>query len=119
MIKDLYDKMKNMDTEIGQLKQENVKLKGKVDKLEEQSRRENLIFYGIPEITESEKETWEDCEKKVRTVMKVELRIEHALDEEIQIGRAHSIRAKKAICTKTCHRKVSQVENKGQDTKYW
>ena len=49
MFNELYGKMKNMDTEMGHLKQENVKLKGKVDKLEEQSRRENLIFSGIPE----------------------------------------------------------------------
>ena len=37
------------------------------DKLESQSRRENLLFYGIPE---SENESWKDTENKVNDILK-------------------------------------------------
>ena len=40
----------------------NEKLEDKLDALENQSRRSNVLFDGIPP---SANETWEDCENKV------------------------------------------------------
>ena len=63
------------------LKQENYKLKQELSTLkarvvhqESHSRRNNLIFNGIPE---SPKESWEDCEKYVCNIIQREMGIVH------------------------------------------
>lgn len=57
----------------------------KNERLESQSRRENLKFYGIDE---TRRESWEESERKVRTYLSEEL----SLDEsEISIERAHRL----------------------------
>ena len=61
--------------------------------LEDQSRRDNLIFYGIPESVDG-KETWEESENLVRNVMKDTLKVESADMEGnlgIEIERAHRL----------------------------
>lgn len=57
----------------------------KLDYLENQSRRQNLMFYNIPK--EKANETWEDCEILVRKVIKDFLQIH----TEVLIDRAHRI----------------------------
>jgi hypothetical protein len=66
------------------LLEENSKLEEKLDYLENQSRRSNLLFYGIPE---ADNENWDDCEKKVMGVIKGHLKIAHT----VVIERAHRV----------------------------
>ena len=80
-----------MDQQILYLTQELIKLKNSlraaencIDKLEDQSRRNNLKFYGIPE---GEQESWADSEAIIRDLMRDELKIPNA--DNIGITRAH------------------------------
>ncbi|KAL8620998.1 hypothetical protein ACOMHN_035934 [Nucella lapillus] len=45
------------------------RLEDKVDDLEGRSRRNNLIFHGIPS-PEGQTELWSDCEKAVKKVLR-------------------------------------------------
>ena len=68
-------KINDLESELntGTLYQENEKLSKKCQQLKDQSRRNNLIFYG----TEGAgKQTWSDCETKVRKVLKQKVGIE-------------------------------------------
>lgn len=60
----------------------------KLDQLEGQSRQQNLKLY---EIEESNNETWEASEEKVRTYIRTELDID---DSNISIERAHRLPGK-------------------------
>ena len=60
-----------------------------IDKLEDQSRRNNLKFYGIPEADE---ESWADSEAAIRVLMRDELKIANA--DNIEITRAHRMNQK-------------------------
>ncbi|XP_070550225.1 uncharacterized protein [Ptychodera flava] len=61
------------------------------DKLRGHSGRNNLIFQGIPENVNG-RETWEECQEKVRNMLKNELDIENAFDESaVPIERAHRL----------------------------
>ena len=69
-LKLLSDKIDTIDQKQDELKQENERLRNRVESLENkmayqegQSKRENLIFYGLPEKTD---ETWDTCERDVR-----------------------------------------------------
>ena len=62
-------------------------LNTKVENLEAQSRHENLKFYNVPE---SQKETWEESERKVRHYISETL---HMDDTRISIERAHRLPA--------------------------
>ena len=89
---DLSKQMTDLQTKVNNLTKENKELKQKCEKLESQSRRENLIFHGI---NEEPKETWNDTEKKVRTVLKEKLNIDNAEDQEaVSIERAHRLPTK-------------------------
>ena len=105
-IKDLKDCCGNMRVEIEDLKNDMIslqktnddllnendhlkervtKLEKKSDDLEERSRRNNLIFYGLPK--ESESETNVQCEEKLHKLFKDDLNIQ----EEVVIDRAHRL----------------------------
>ena len=73
---------------------ENQQLRDKVENLEAQSRRDNLMFYNLPE---EQHETWEQTETKVRQHVKEQLGIE----EVVEIERAHRLgrRARRATST--------------------
>ena len=61
------DSVAAMRKELAQPKVENANLKQRVRKLEDQSRRDNLVFHGITE-KEGANESWDDCEISVKRV---------------------------------------------------
>ena len=69
-----------------ELKTQITDLESKVAYLEGQSKRDNLMFHGIPE---SRDETWDDCEKAVRKILERNLGIID--DSEVPIERAHRV----------------------------
>nr|KAG5687641.1 hypothetical protein BaRGS_008124 [Batillaria attramentaria] len=78
----MQEQMNKMQGELSEVVKENKELKDKVDKLEEKmddvegrSRRNNLIFHNIPH-PQGRTETWADCEKAVKKVVKEEMGIE-------------------------------------------
>ena len=74
------------------LQTDNAFLREKMRHLEDQSRRDNLIFWGINEDDEGINETWNDCEAKVRAALTGTLDIQEGEDDSgIQIERAHRI----------------------------
>ena len=95
----LLDEVKEMKTlqnellkQVKLLTAENTKLKIQMSKLEDQSRRENLIFYGIPETDDNE--SWEKSENLIRKFMSEKMKVDNAMDDTekgIQIERAHRI----------------------------
>ena len=78
-ITSLEDKTKDID--MASINGELLKLRNKVIDLEDRSRRNNLRMDGIKE---TENETWEECERKVRSVLTNKLGI-----AEVHIERAH------------------------------
>ena len=54
--------------EIAQLKQENEKLAQKIDDIENRSRRNNLVFFGLPEAKEDPRK--EDCHKTIKKFLR-------------------------------------------------
>ena len=90
---DIWQTVEILSKKIEDLERDNKFLKEKVTHLEDQSRRDNLIFYGIPESVDG-KETWEESENLVRNVMKDTLKVESADMEGnlgIEIERAHRL----------------------------
>ncbi|KAL8589646.1 hypothetical protein ACOMHN_016030 [Nucella lapillus] len=105
------------------LEEENRKMKEevrmqaeKIDYLENQSRRQNLMFYNIPK--QQQEETWDDCEQAVQQVIKNILNI----TTDVVIERAHrvgsAIRAKlhsfrdKQLILKNAHKLKQYNETK-------
>ncbi|XP_071099075.1 uncharacterized protein [Haliotis cracherodii] len=83
------------------LEEENFRLKDqmkamddKLDYLENMSRRNNLIFHGVPRGNETE--SWTDCELIVKNVLRNDLQ----LLDDVNIQRAHRIMKGKAIIVK-------------------
>ena len=72
------------DNEINAVKKDLNDLSDKADYLENQSRRNNVLFGGIPE---SPQESWEDTEKKVASVLRENM----GFTEIPHIERAHRI----------------------------
>ena len=66
------------------LKEELILIKSKCDSLENFSRRNNLLFFGLGR-KQGEKETWEGCEQKVMNVITEGM----GLGVDIEIERAH------------------------------
>ena len=60
----------------------------KLDDLEGRSKRNNLIFHGVPE-EEGGAETWEDSEKTLRKVLKEE--VGFSIADQVGIERAHRL----------------------------
>ena len=82
---DLEKEFRDLKTRVDMLEDENRKLKATVDRLEGQSRRNNLIVHGVEE---SDAETWDQCETKLRTVLKEQFGID---SDELQIEPAHRL----------------------------
>ena len=59
----------------------------KLDDLEGRSKRNNLIFSGLKKRTGTEYESWDDCEKLVKDVIKDQLKI----DDDMQFDRVHRL----------------------------
>lgn len=64
---------------------ETASLARRLDEFEDRSRRENLLFHGLPD---NPNETWEDSEKKVRELLRSILKLQ--LSDEA-ISRAHRL----------------------------
>jgi len=77
------DKIKQLEQDILTYNNEVTEIVNKVDYIENQSRRNNLIFDGIKD---DKKETWEQSEVKVKEVLKTKLRLN---TDAIEIERAH------------------------------
>lgn len=80
------EKIRMLSMENSELRREVSIIKNRLISIESQARRDNLIIAGI---TESHKETWTDCERKVYDVLKHKLKIHNA--EEIKFERVHRI----------------------------
>ena len=89
-------KMENTIEGQTKIKAENEKLTKQVKDLEEkvsylegQSKRNNLLFHGVPE---QKDETWNECEVAMRKILEEKLGMEEAWDEsDIAIERAHHV----------------------------
>ena len=77
-----YDQLR-MDHD--ELKTEFSTLQKRCEYLESQSRRNNLVFHGFDE---SQNETWEDCESKIKTYMNDDLNLD---PRRVVIERAHRL----------------------------
>ena len=93
----LADCMDSLHSECQALRSDNQDLRGtvnylaeKCDYMENQSRRNNLVFTGFASVRE-DFESWEDCERKVKACVKEGM----GTTERLEIERAH--RAGKAI----------------------
>ena len=88
-VNDLRNSHDDLKNENIQLNRKLDTLTRKVDQMENQSRRENLIFHGI---SENENETWEQCESKIRNFLSDELSLEA---DRLSIERAHRLNTRK------------------------
>lgn len=79
----LYENYQDLQSSHEQLQALVDRLESKIDSLENQSRRNNLIF-GLPL---DGSETWEDCECKVRDIIRRNMKI----NKEVEIERAHPL----------------------------
>jgi hypothetical protein len=79
---ELYDQIGNLQEQCYELQKENGQLLSKIDSLENHSRRNNLLFFGIEK---GDRESWDTCEQKVLEVICEGMGIE----EDIHIERAH------------------------------
>ena len=114
---DFQSQMNNMQFMQNNLEKENTEMKktisqltSKVPYLESQTKRDNLVFFGIPE---QQEETWDDCEDKVRKVLDENLKLQGALsDNEVGIERAHRIGKKQQGKTRPIVVKFSRYKTK-------
>lgn len=86
----LQDNFDGLVKENRKLQEKVENLENKLDDVEGRSRRNNLIFHGIPH-PQGQPETWADCEKAVRKVIREELGIK----DDVEIERAHRLRSGK------------------------
>ena len=89
-LKPLASKLEEINNEIDQLNSDLSEQELKAEYLENQSRRNNIRVKGIPE---SEKETWEEVESKVKDAIKIKLDLE--VDIESPSCRATQARQEK------------------------
>ena len=87
----VLDRLKSIDDKIQSLMEGNEKIESrlkwvedKLSRLEDQSRRENLLFFGIKE---SKDETWDETERKISQFMKEKM----GIDREIVFHRVHRL----------------------------
>ncbi|XP_035663791.1 protein unc-13 homolog C-like [Branchiostoma floridae] len=76
-------KVEDIETEITLLKKDITANDTKVDYLENQSRRNNILIDGV---ADTKDETWDQCEQKVRDLLKEKLKLD---PKQIEIERAH------------------------------
>lgn len=117
---------KNLER-IDNLEAENLKLKvniqeliGKQDDLENRSRRDNLIFFGIKE-SDEDNESWHDCKNKLLEVINGVMELNEVTGEHI--ARAHRLghrKGKRPIIVKFIHygikEKILEARSKLKDT---
>ena len=84
----LTNKVDELSSSVAKLKCSSKQNELRYEKLEAQSRRENLIFFEIPE---TPRETWDQSEEKIRDFISNSLGID---DTDIKIERAHRLPAK-------------------------
>ena len=84
----LTHKVQELSTSMAEMERRNKETEMKYEKLEAQSRRENLKFF---DIEESEGETWDQSELKIRQYITNDLQID---DTNINIERAHRLPGK-------------------------
>ena len=75
----------SLKEEFEELKEKMDYIQARCDNFESQSRRDNLIFYGVDD---DKNETWAETENKVRTIMKDKMKIDPS---QIQIQRSHRL----------------------------
>ena len=80
--KECNDRINSLEDTNRQLNEKIDKLESKLDYQQGQSKRDNLIFHGIEQ---SENETWEESENKIKHFIKNKLNIE----DHVDIERAH------------------------------
>ena len=86
--KELKERVDDLARTLDKLDRKSAEIESKNERLEAHSRRENLKFHGIPE---TDKETWEESESKVRDYIYEELEIDQ---RQIRIERAHRLGSK-------------------------
>lgn len=86
-MKTVVDQLKRENEE---MREQNTMLHGKVSKQEEQSRRSNMLMFGVKD---DKGETWEDTEKKVRDTLSDTLGMEGV--HELSMERCHRLPSKK------------------------
>ena len=79
--------LKTTEKDVQALKDELGRQDGKMEYLENQSRRNNIRVNGIPEETD---ETWDDVERKVKVLVKETIGVDN-----IEIERAHRVESRK------------------------
>ena len=82
----LKKRVEKLTEETGQLKERLEKTEKKLEELEGRSRRNNLIFHGLPPAKDIE--TWDDCERLVKKCITEKLGL---VRDEIQFDRVHRI----------------------------
>ena len=92
---EVEQRLESTEKKLGKAQEMNVILKDvclnqaqKLEQLESQSRRDNLILHNIP-TTSGEQETWAETEQKVRSYFE-----KIGADKEVKIDRAHRLRTK-------------------------
>ena len=85
-LKPLHVKLEDVNKELDKISKDHASYSQKMEYLENQSRRNNIRVNGIPE---SDNETWEDAEVKVKRAIK------EKLDQEVDIERAHRVERRK------------------------
>ncbi|MEW8542408.1 MAG: hypothetical protein AB2693_02655 [Candidatus Thiodiazotropha sp.] len=87
--RELKEQVEDLSVALEKLDKKSAEIEQKNERIEAQSRRQNLKFHGIPE---SNKESWDESEKKVRDYISEELEINGT---QIKIERAHRLRSRK------------------------
>lgn len=85
-VKEATDLANDIKAHYEELKMENKSLRERLLQIEGQSRRNNLLFDGIPE---KKGETWEESEKKLKDFLRTDLKLMDAND--IQFERVHRL----------------------------
>ena len=100
-----------MSTKVEQLEEENQFIKDglrnleeKLDSAENHSKRNNLLFYGIPTAAG---ETWSDCEDKVMNIIKTDMKI----TDGVAIERAHRVGKAKLLSYKDKEKILKGAKN--------
>lgn len=93
MEKGLTEKLEKQEQKISKLEEENAclreslrQIEDKQDDLENRSRRNNLIFYGVPE-QENTPETWEECGRKILNIILNDMKVTGITERDVE--RAH------------------------------
>lgn len=84
--KETDKKVNDLNKEVGKLKQENDSLKSALNRIDEERRRKNLIFYDIPEARKGEFETKQDLETAIKTRLIDEDILNEDQNQHILIG---------------------------------